>query len=467
MTGLGLPHPERLLYIGREDPETAPLDPLWKSEDLTRLNFPIARTSCVRALALSAVLLGSAADGALARGFVLHASAFMAPNRQPSVKISAEIPFASLVFLKEDGKFKARYDIAVTIGDLQNENEVVRTAVFHGDAVADYYEDTHSRERRSRPSKTLPLPPGEYSITAVLSVKNTHFRYQRQTTVVVPDFLASGIGFGTPEVYFLPMGRGQRVVRRDDFDKRSDLKRADSEMIGLNVLDSQPAVQFELFLNETVEVPLICNLYYEVRTASNTRVLYGRSRARLVGRRDEYILTFDAADWKPGAYTVNLSARADGGRVSANSTTKMDLDVTHAMLTDYFEDTLEILSLVADEEELHDLATAAPEMRVDEWRSFWQKRDPDPATATNEALEELLVRIRVASERYSKYGAAWHSDRGRVYIRYGEPDRIERRSDRANRGEYEIWTYLSVNKTFVFYAQYAGGEYRLVEGDAL
>jgi GWxTD domain-containing protein len=416
--------------------------------------------------ALVAPVLGAMAAGpAAARGFVLHASAFMGPDRKPSVKISAEIPFASLVFLKEDGKFVAQYDIAVTIRDIEHNNEVVRTAVFNGDAVADYYEDTHSREKRVRPSKSLFLPPGQYLIEAVLAVKNTHFRYQRMTKVVVPDFLASGLGFGTPEIYFLPFNRGYKVVRLDDFDKRSELQRADAEMIGLNVLDAQPVVQFELFVNEDVDVPLICTVYYEVRSASKTRVLYGRSRARVVGRNDVFVLLFNAEDWAPGAYTVNLRATAAGGKMNSEASVTMELDVTLAMLDRYFDDTLEILSLIASDDELQRLETASPEMRPQEWRDFWKRRDPNPLTAANEALETLLKRVRVASERYSKFGAAWRSDRGKVYIRYGEPDKIEQTVDQTNRGEYEVWTYYSVNKTFVFYAQYAGGEYRLVEGD--
>jgi GWxTD domain-containing protein len=257
----------------------------------------------------------------------------------------------------------------------------------------------------------------------------------------------------------------QRVIRQEDFDKRSDMQRADAEMIGLNVLDAQPVVQFELFLNEDVTVPLICFVYYEVRDVSTARVLYGRSRARLLGFNDVFVLTFDAEDWKPGSYTINMRAMADGGEISADASTKMELDVTLAMLDEYFEDTLEILSLIADSDDLHGLGTASPEMRAEEWRKFWQRRDPDPRTTANESLEELLRRVRVASQRYSKYGAAWRSDRGKVYIRYGEPDKIEQRTDRSNRGEYEVWTYLAEDKTFVFYAQYAGGEYRLVEGE--
>jgi GWxTD domain-containing protein len=402
---------------------------------------------------------------AAARGFVLHASAFMNAAKKPSVKVTAEIPYASLVFLKENGEFRARYSIAVTVRDVERPDAVVRTGVFKGDAIADYYEETHSREKRSRPSKVFELPSGEYTIVAVLTVKNTHIRYSRETRTVVPDFLASGLGFGTPEVFFLPFTRGQRVVRWEDFDRRSELKRADSEMVGLNVLDAQPALRFELFADEGVPTPLICNLYYEVRNVKNKRVLYGRSRARLVGNEDAYVVTFDAENWQPGSYEVNLRATAEGGKFDARAKARLDLDVTHAMLAEYFDDTLEILSLIATEDELQPLATATPEMRAEEWRKFWRARDPNPATQENEALEELLERVRVASREYADHRPGWRTDRGKVYIRYGKPDKIEKTPDRTDQGEYEVWTYYRSGHTFVFFAQYAGGEYRLIEGD--
>ena len=112
------------------------------------------------------------------------------------------------------------------------------------------------------------------------------------------------------------------------------------------------------------------------------------------------------------------------------------------------------------------LAVASPEMREYEWREFWRRRDPNPQTAQNEALDELLERVREASRRYSNFGAAWRSDRGRVYIRYGQPDKIEKTSDQTQWGEYEIWSYYRLNLTFVFYAQSPTGDYRLVEGES-
>jgi GWxTD domain-containing protein len=415
---------------------------------------------------LLAVALSQAAAGpAAAGGFVLHASAFIAAKKTPSIRLTAEIPYSNLVFLKEDGVFKARYSLAVTIRRLDNDKEIVRTGVVSGDAVAEDYEETHSRDKRSRPTREFALPPGEYSIEGVLSIKNTHIRYQRVTNVIVPDFLSSGLGFGTPEVLYLPFARGHRIVRWENLENRSAVKRTDSEMIGLNVLDSQPAVKFELFLKEDIPTPFVCSVHYEVRDADGDRILYGRGRASLGSDENIFILTFDAESWRPGAYAVNLHVSGDGGNLDARVTAGFNLDVTRAMLEDYFEDTMEILSLIAGEQELHALDTASPEMREDEWRNFWSRRDPEPATVENEALEELLNRVRYASERYAKFGKAWKTDRGRVYIRYGRPDKIEEAPDSINQGDYEIWHYYGRNQSFVFYTQYSGGEYRLIEGN--
>jgi GWxTD domain-containing protein len=409
------------------------------------------------------LLVPAAAGQAVAAGFVLHASAFIAARKTPSVRVTAEIAYSNLVFLKEDGVFRSRYSLAVTIRSQERDNEIVRTGVINGDAVAENYEETHSREKRSRPSREFALPPGEYTVEGVLSVKNTHIRYQRITRVIVPDFLASGIGFGTPEVLYLPSARGHRIVRWDDFERRADVRRTDGEMIGLNVLDAQPAVRFELFLNDDVPMPFVCSVHYEVRRPDGVRMLYGRGRVSLGKYEDTFLLTFDAGAWPPGQYAVNLHVSGAGGKLDARAGTRLSLDVTRAMLDEYFEDTMEILALIATESELQALDVATAEMREQEWREFWRRRDPEPSTPENEALEELLKRVRYASENYARYGKAWKTDRGKVYIRYGRPDRVERTPDQVNQGEYEIWHYDGESRSFVFFATYAGGQYRLVE----
>ena len=58
--------------------------------------------------------------------------------------------------------------------------------------------------------------------------------------------------------------------------------------------------------------------------------------------------------------------------------------------------------------------------------SFWLRRDPTPGTITNEYREEHYRRIAEANRRYSFGGTSgWRSDRGRIYIVYGEPESVE------------------------------------------
>jgi len=56
---------------------------------------------------------------------------------------------------------------------------------------------------------------------------------------------------------------------------------------------------------------------------------------------------------------------------------------------------------------------------------FWLRRDPDPRTAENEFKEEHYRRIAYANERFTSGIPGWRTDRGRIYIMYGEPAQIE------------------------------------------
>ena len=56
---------------------------------------------------------------------------------------------------------------------------------------------------------------------------------------------------------------------------------------------------------------------------------------------------------------------------------------------------------------------------------FWQRRNPDPTSAENEYKEEHYRRIQYANEVFAAGIPGWMTDRGRIYIMYGKPDRIE------------------------------------------
>ncbi len=97
-------------------------------------------------------------------------------------------------------------------------------------------------------------------------------------------------------------------------------------------------------------------------------------------------------------------------------------------LSDEARARVEDISLVAGPEELAAYQRLEPEERAQFVRAFWQKRDPTPATPGNERLVEHYRRVVYVLQNFSKDGRKWDR-RGDVYIRYGEPAHVSKRSD--------------------------------------
>jgi len=82
---------------------------------------------------------------------------------------------------------------------------------------------------------------------------------------------------------------------------------------------------------------------------------------------------------------------------------------------------------------------------------FWNLRDMEPSTAVNEFYKEYLRRIDLSNQRFESMGKpGWKSDRGRVYIIYGEPSEIERFPNQIDTKPYEIWRYNEIEGGVIF-----------------
>ncbi|MEJ2617244.1 MAG: GWxTD domain-containing protein [Ignavibacteriaceae bacterium] len=82
---------------------------------------------------------------------------------------------------------------------------------------------------------------------------------------------------------------------------------------------------------------------------------------------------------------------------------------------------------------------------------FWKSRDTNPATALNEAYLDYMNRVQKCNEKFSYMGReGWKSDRGRVYLMYGEPSEIERFPNQQNTKPYEIWHYNEIQGGVIF-----------------
>ncbi|MCZ7558129.1 MAG: GWxTD domain-containing protein [Bacteroidia bacterium] len=96
---------------------------------------------------------------------------------------------------------------------------------------------------------------------------------------------------------------------------------------------------------------------------------------------------------------------------------------------------------------------------------FWRDRDPDYSTPSNEAYDVYKQLIAAANEQFrTAYRKGWKSDRGRVFILYGPPDYVERRSNESDMKPHEIWRYDNIEGgvEFVFVDRGGFNDYELV-----
>lgn len=85
--------------------------------------------------------------------------------------------------------------------------------------------------------------------------------------------------------------------------------------------------------------------------------------------------------------------------------------------------------------------------------NFWRLRDPDPNTARNEYKDDYMRRVEYANQHFGAgLREGYRTDRGRVYLTYGEPDQKDYYPSEPNMKPYEVWFYNGIEGgvTFIF-----------------
>jgi GWxTD domain-containing protein len=96
---------------------------------------------------------------------------------------------------------------------------------------------------------------------------------------------------------------------------------------------------------------------------------------------------------------------------------------------------------------------------------FWNNRDTDPSTPQNEFKNEYMKRLDYVNNNFStRIKAGYLSDKGRVYLLYGEPDQKDYFPSEPNMKPYEIWFYSGIEGgvSFIFGDLTGFGSYELL-----
>ena len=101
--------------------------------------------------------------------------------------------------------------------------------------------------------------------------------------------------------------------------------------------------------------------------------------------------------------------------------------------------------------------------------NFWKSRDPNPNTVVNEAQKNYQNLLILANNKFTQgEQPGWKTDRGRVLLKYGQPDEIERHESSIDKKPYRKWYYHDIEGgiEFVFVDMQGFGRYELVHSTA-
>lgn len=101
--------------------------------------------------------------------------------------------------------------------------------------------------------------------------------------------------------------------------------------------------------------------------------------------------------------------------------------------------------------------------------SYWEKIDPTPETVYNELQQEFYSRVSEAVRDYStRFKEGWQTDRGMIWILYGEPKEVENRKYSVSSIPHIIWKYDSDDGPyeFTFVDKEKNGNFVLIDQDS-
>jgi GWxTD domain-containing protein len=283
----------------------------------------------------------------------------------------------------------------------------------------------------------IPLAPGKYDLELTLVDQNAEESGRVQTELEAPVSSAPAVGEPVP-LQALPTetGTGEYVVLPShSFPSPPD--RIEFMAVAEAPTSSGPLVARARLVEKDGEKD-----GREVASWSDTLSLMDGDR----------LVAFGALDGNDryGEYALEVTLVDASGTELARARTPLLIAGSATWLAEHWKDALTLIQYEATDDEIEILEDIVdPNERVEAWSCFWRMRDPVPATAINEAMQEYLGRIQSANDTWkSALRSGFLSDRGRVFVTLGPPDDITSDPFPRESAPFEVWTYYSGGRQF-------------------
>jgi len=170
---------------------------------------------------------------------------------------------------------------------------------------------------------------------------------------------------------------------------------------------------------------------------------------------------------EPGMFTLDIEYQCGSLRKQQQYQFRVSWPARPFSLSDH-DLAIDALRHIAKDSEIEELLAGGATRRAAAFSRFWRARSKDTTTAYNEVMAEYYYRVDDALRRFSstRENDGYKTDRGRIYILYGPPQKSER-SLQPNSAPSEIWTYDRLHRRFIFIDPGKNGNYILSQSENL
>ncbi|HID94247.1 MAG TPA: GWxTD domain-containing protein [bacterium (Candidatus Stahlbacteria)] len=336
---------------------------------------------------------------------------------RPKLRIYFEIPNDQLTFIKTEKGFTAKFSLTCILRDDKEFGDI-----WIKEASLPTYEQTTLSSEYIEEEVSIAVEPKAYKLELKVKDLNSNREESSKDFISVPDYSR----------YYYPFAISSLIFR------------ADSALVPEKIYRRGAKV----------------GLFFEVYDFRENKEVFPVHYK--IGKIEDSIWVEDPQQVNP----VTIEVQTDSLDIGKNEVyvwveNFKKQDIIQVKTTFLDDDMIGPLRYIATAKEVNKIIKAADTEKRKYWDEFWKKRDPTPGTERNEAKEEFIERVEYVNTHYTSMRKGWQTDRGRIYIKLGKPDEIERHPFELDSPPYEIWYYYARRLMFIFKDRHGFGDYVL------
>lgn len=375
---------------------------------------------------------------------------FQGEKGESVLTLYVRVKYSRLTFAKQGDTFTAMYEVIASF--FNDKGAMVCEKLWTDTVSTTRYAQTVSKDLAREMSFNVDLPPGAYTAIIQFRDRESGRSSEQKRAITVKNFKRE-----QPSISSI-------MIVRTEFDSAGKVEYSPnlSSVIALNSKEVGPQIYYEIYNAETRD---IVTLKYTITHRTRREQVVDTYHRTLVpaGKQTRILDTLNAQSIRGGDYMLTVGIEEKNAIVDESSIAFLARVQGVSFLIQDIDKAIEQLEYIATWDEISKMREAkTPDEKLKLFNEFWKKYDPSPGTEENELQTEYYSRIEYANQNFSSYAEGWRTDMGRIFIKYGMPDFVERQPPMMNQRPYEIWEYQQHNLRLIFVDVSGFGNYRLL-----